>query len=163
MRPGSAARRQSSRAARREHMSLVRQPLVSYESRHRARFAPATEDRSQTRRGARGGGQGRHMSPAVTRRRSAARAAGRRVSNKVRLVKGRVKLRVPGYPSVQTLSPSHLVRHISAAKLRLAAKQVLKKTKKKRVRRRRKTKRRKGKRSKKKKKAKRRRRKRKQQ
>jgi len=90
------------------------------------------------------------MSPAVTRRKSASRAAGRRASAKVRIIKGRVKLRVPGFPNVQTLSPSHLVRHISAAKLRLAAKQVLKKTNKK-VRRRKTKKRRKGKKKKRKK------------
>lgn len=129
--------------SRRQHMSLVRQPLVSYESHRRARLAP--EDR-----GSIGRSTGRHMSPAVTRRKSASRAAGRRASAKVRIIKGRVKLRVPGFPNVQTLSPSHLVRHISAAKLRLAAKQVLKKTNKK-VRRRKTKKRRKGKKKKRKK------------
>ena len=71
--------------------------------------------------------------PAVTRRKKSAAAAKRRKggkSNKVRFVKGRVQLNVSGYSGKRLFSPSHLVRHISAAKLRLAAKHVLKKTEK---------------------------------
>jgi hypothetical protein len=69
--------------------------------------------------------------PAVTRKRSAAAAKRRRGGgSKVRFVKGRVQLRVAGYAGLRYLSPAHLVRHISAAKLRLAAKHVLRKTEK---------------------------------
>jgi hypothetical protein len=68
--------------------------------------------------------------PAVTRKRSASAAKKRRGGNKIRFVKGRVQLRVAGYAGTRYLSPAHLVRHISAAKLRLAAKHVLRKTEK---------------------------------
>ena len=68
--------------------------------------------------------------PPVTR--SRAKSSGRRRktgSSKVRVVKGRVRLRVAGYQGLQSLSPSQLVKFIAASKLRLAAKQVLKRTK----------------------------------
>lgn len=60
--------------------------------------------------------------PARTR----SKTASAKRSNKVRLVKGRLKLKVVGYSGLQTLSPSQLVRHIPASKLRLAARKVLK-------------------------------------
>jgi hypothetical protein len=70
--------------------------------------------------------------PAVTRRRSkSAGARRRRGSSKVRVVGGRVRLRVSGYSGVQALSPSHLVRYIAASKLKAAAKRVLNKLGKK--------------------------------
>ena len=62
-----------------------------------------------------------------------------------------MRLRVAGFPGVQALSPSHLVRHIAATKLRLAAKKVLGQLRKKggkRKARKRRKKRRKKKRSK---------------
>jgi len=75
--------------------------------------------------------QGPSQMPAVTRKRSAATARRKRGgANKIRFVKGRVQLRVAGYSGTRYLSPSHLVRHIPAAKLRLAARQVLRKTEK---------------------------------
>ena len=46
-------------------------------------------------------------------------------STKVRIVKGKVLLRVSGHSGVQRLAPSHLVRHIPGARLRLAAKKLL--------------------------------------
>ena len=46
-------------------------------------------------------------------------------STKVRIVKGKVLLRVSGHSGVQRLPPSHLVRHIPGARLRLAAKKLL--------------------------------------
>ena len=99
-----------------------RKPLVSFDSsggegKRRARLEGAAE------------GQKRSMSPA-TRSRSRA-VPRRRTTATVRVVKGRVKLRVAGYTGVQSLSPAHLVRHIGSTKLRLAAKQVLRLTKKK--------------------------------
>lgn len=45
--------------------------------------------------------------------------------SKIRIVGGRVKLRVAGFKGVQALSPSHLVRHIALGKLKAAAKKVL--------------------------------------
>lgn len=48
-----------------------------------------------------------------------------RVSNSIRVVKGRVVLRVPGYQGVQKLSPSHLIQHINKKNLKSAAKNVL--------------------------------------
>jgi hypothetical protein len=101
--------------------------------------------------------------PAVTRKRSAAAARRRRGgSSKVRFVKGRVQLRVAGYAGTRYLSPAHLVRHISAAKLRLAAKHVLKKTERGGRVTKRKRKRGKGKKKKKKRKSRKKRRKRRQ-
>jgi hypothetical protein len=66
--------------------------------------------------------------PAVTRSRSTTARRRRTSSKKVRVIKGRVKLRVAGYPGVQSLSPAHLVRHIPSSRLRVAAKKVLKQT-----------------------------------
>jgi hypothetical protein len=141
---------------RRERMShlqqqLGRRPLVSFATTNRARLVGS---------GPRQDGialPGSTQMPAVTRKRSAAAAKRRRGgSNKVRFVKGRVQLRVAGYAGTRYISPAHLVRHISAAKLRLAAKHVLKKSEKsgnsgkKRKRKTRKRKRRRGKKKKKK-------------
>ena len=89
--------------------------------------------------------------PAVTRRKSRSRATRRKGSSKVRIVGGRVRLRVAGFSGVQALSPSHLVRHIAASKLKAAAKKVLNKLGKKPARRGRKRKGRKGRKGKKRK------------
>ena len=56
-------------------------------------------------------------------------------SSKIRVVKGRVQLRVAGYSGIQSLAPSHLIRHIPSAKLRLAARKLLGKPDKKQGRR----------------------------
>lgn len=48
----------------------------------------------------------------------------------VRVVKGRVAIRVPGYQGVQKFSPSHLIQHVNKKNLRQAAKTVLNRTKK---------------------------------
>lgn len=122
------------------HQQIGRRPLVSFATTNRARLV-GSNNKQET---------GAPM-PAVTRKRSAAAKRRRGGSSKVRFVKGRVQLRVAGYAGTRYLSPAHLVRHISAAKLRLAAKHVLRKTEKrgsggavkKRRRRKRKTKRKK--------------------
>lgn len=122
------------------HQQFGRRPLVSFATTNRARLL-GSNNKQET---------GEPM-PAVTRKRSAAAKRRRGGSSKVRFVKGRVQLRVAGYAGTRYLSPAHLVRHISAAKLRLAAKHVLRKTEKrggggavkKRRRRKRKTKRKK--------------------
>ena len=46
-------------------------------------------------------------------------------SNKVRLVGGKLRMRVTGYDGLQSLAPSALVRFIAATKLWLAARKVL--------------------------------------
>ena len=46
-------------------------------------------------------------------------------SNKVRLVGGKIRMRVTGYDGLQSLAPSALIRFIAATKLRLAARKVL--------------------------------------
>jgi hypothetical protein len=112
------------------HHPLGRKPLVSFATTNRARLAGNTTGRggaaATVQRSLVATGGSKQMPP-VTRKRSAA-AAKRRVSNKVRFVKGRVQLRVAGYSGTKYLSPSHLVRHIAPSKLRIAAKLVLKQT-----------------------------------
>ena len=88
-----------------------RKPLVSYSTRERANIVPSKLMPRKTRR------------KTATRRRKAARP-----SNKVRLVGGRVGLRVTGYPGLQALAPSALIRFIPTTKLRLAARRVLRAT-----------------------------------
>jgi hypothetical protein len=111
---------------------LGRKPLVSFSATNRARLAGSKRHfqppHTVTATAAQ---QGPSQMPAVTRKRSAATARRKRGgANKIRFVKGRVQLRVAGYSGTRYLSPSHLVRHIPAAKLRLAARQVLRKTEK---------------------------------
>lgn len=54
------------------------------------------------------------------------RRGGKRVkTNGIRVVAGRVSLRLAGYPSSQNLPASQLVRHIPITRLRLAARKVL--------------------------------------
>jgi hypothetical protein len=62
-------------------------------------------------------------------------------SRKVRVVKGRVNIRVAGYSGLQKLAPSSLIPYLPASKLRQAAKRALGATGKKKIvkRRRRKT------------------------
>jgi len=109
---------------------LGRKPLVSFSATNRARLA-GSERHFQPQNTVTAAQQGPSQMPAVTRKRSAATARRKRGgANKIRFVKGRVQLRVAGYSGTRYLSPSHLVRHIPAAKLRLAARQVLRKTEK---------------------------------
>ena len=93
--------------------SSLRNPLVSYSNRERATLAvpdlPSMPKRTRRR--------------AATTTRRKRRTAG---SNKIRIVSGRVKLRVTGYQGLQSVAPSALVQYISATKLRLAARKVLK-------------------------------------
>ncbi len=111
--------------------SISKKPLVSYFTRERASIktsptltplsaaAADTESMPKQRRGGK-----------TTRKRSGAGRKRRRVktSNKVRVVGGRVRLRVTGYQGLQSLVPSSLIRFIPATKLRLAAKKVLRST-----------------------------------
>ena len=89
-----------------------REPLVNFNASHRAQLSILEEAVSGSM-------------PAVTRRKARATAARKKGSSKIRFVKGRVKLHVAGFPGIQSLSPTHLVRHIAASKLKVAAKKVL--------------------------------------
>ena len=91
----------------------IRKPLVSFSNRERATLAvssPPMPKRSKRRASNR---------TTIRKRR---RSAG---SNKIRVVGGKIRLRVTGYQGLQSLSPSALVRFIPATKLRLAARRVL--------------------------------------
>lgn len=92
----------------------TRKPLVSFSNRERATLAvsPPPMPKRSKRRGA-------SNRTTVRRRR---KTAG---SNKIRVVGGKVRLRVTGYQGLQSLSPSALVRFIPTTKLRLAARRVL--------------------------------------
>jgi hypothetical protein len=63
----------------------------------------------------------------VKTRRTARRAANRRAGGrtKVRVQRGRVGLKVAGFPKLQYVSASDLVRHIPKTRLQKAAKKVL--------------------------------------
>ena len=76
----------------------------------------------------------------VSRGRGKGRAKGkkkstkRRPSTKVRVIKGRLNLRVAGYKGIQKLAPSSVIPYIPLTKLRAAAKKVLGKSNKKKRR-----------------------------
>ncbi len=72
---------------------------------------------------------GVNFMPTATR--SSVRSARHRrnISNKVRVVRGRVRLHVAGYPGLESFNPSELILHIAVSKLRIAAKKVLRITK----------------------------------
>lgn len=59
------------------------------------------------------------------RRRSGKKTSGTSGSRKVRVVKGKVNLRVTGYSGLQKLAPSSLIPYLPASKLRQAAKRAL--------------------------------------
>jgi hypothetical protein len=110
------------------HPNLGRKPLVSFSTTNRARLVGNSVGKTATEQPI-DQTEGSKQMPPVTRKKSAAAAKKRRVGlNKVRFVKGRVQLRLPGYSGIKYLNPCHLVRYIPAARLRAAAKQVLKNT-----------------------------------
>ena len=61
----------------------------------------------------------------TARKRTAASRRGRRLKGSVRLTKGRLSLRVAGYPGYHRIAASQLVRYVPLAKLKQAAKRVL--------------------------------------
>ena len=96
-----------------------RKPLVSFSTRERASLV--TQQTPMPKRGRKTGAKTRSQKKATKRK-------GRRkvaFSNKVRLVGGKLRMRVTGYDGLQSLAPSALVRFIAATKLRLAARKVL--------------------------------------
>jgi hypothetical protein len=68
------------------------------------------------------------MSPVKRLRVKAARRR-RTSSNKVRFVRGRIRLHVAGYSGLESFSPFELIRHIGVSNLCIAAKKVLRLTK----------------------------------
>ena len=95
----------------------LRKPLVSFDTCGRASLARVAALQPMP---------SRRAGSAVVRRRSRRRAAVGKRSSKVRVVKGRVQLRVKGHKGVQNIAPSHLVRHVPVTKLREAAHKLLK-------------------------------------
>jgi hypothetical protein len=57
------------------------------------------------------------------RKRTGKRGSGASASKKIRVVKGRVRLRVQG--ATQSIAPVHLIRHIPVVRIRLAAQKYL--------------------------------------
>ena len=99
--------------------SVTRKPLVSFSTRERASLV--TQQTPMPKRGRKTGAKTRSQKKA-TKKKGRRRVA---FSNKVRLVGGKLRLRVTGYDGLQSLAPSALVRFIAATKLRLAARKVL--------------------------------------
>jgi hypothetical protein len=97
------------------------QPLVDFSTRQDraslvdAASAPARPPRSQTKT----------LFPTVKTASSAGRRRRRSRTTRVRIVRGKVALRVQGYPKIQHLGASQLVRFVPLNKLRSAAKRVL--------------------------------------
>lgn len=109
---------------------LGRRPLVSFErsAKGEGRRRASLEKEEDNR--------GRVSMPVSTRSKQRKKTLN---SKKVRLVNGKIRLRVGGYTGLQSLSPAHLVRHIAVSKLRIAAKKVLRLTNKPEPKRRRKS------------------------
>ena len=89
----------------------IRPPLVSYTNPNRASLVHDSSESSE---------------PMGKRKKSGSKPS---KSRKIRVVKGRVQLRVQGYSGVQHIPSSHLIRYIPSSKLRFAAKKVLKQLK----------------------------------
>ena len=97
-----------------------RKPLVDFATRERASLVSTTTPSSST-------SMPRKTRRQATPRKRSTRRRSKRLSgtNKIRIVGGRVRLRIAGYQGVQALAPSALVRFIPTTKLRLAARRVL--------------------------------------
>ena len=92
---------------------LHRRPLVRFDTVERATLVPTS------------------MPPPSRRGRRKSRKTNR---SRPRLLKGRINLRVTGYPGLQKVAPSSLIPYLPLAKLRLAAGKALKASGKKRSR-----------------------------
>lgn len=100
--------------------SSCKKPLVSYSNNDDRASLMTFSGPSTQRRRKRSKSQGRRRRRSVGRgRRSKTRVT------KVRIVNGRVALRVAGYPGYQRVGASQLVRFVPLNKLRLAAKRAL--------------------------------------
>lgn len=97
-----------------------KKPFVEFSSRHDRANLMSTGV-SEVRRRRRGPRRQRSKSEQGRRRQT---RGGRRVT-KVKIVKGKVSLRVGGFPGVQRVGASQLVQFVPLDKLRAAAKRVL--------------------------------------
>lgn len=88
-----------------EQMSQ-RKPLVRFDTRERAQLtsSPMPPKKKRTKKSKKGSSGG---------------------SSKPRVIKGRVNIRVAGYPGVQKVAPSQLIPFLPVTKLKAAAKKVL--------------------------------------
>lgn len=123
---------------------FAKKPLVSYYTRERASLNLPTSNLSVVSgdsnldvsdsmpRKRRAGGASRNRRKTIKK----SRKRRTRTSNKIRVVGGRIKLRVTGYQGLQSLAPSSLIRFIPTTKLRLAARKVLRSTGQQPIRRR---------------------------
>lgn len=93
-----------------------RKPLVDFDTWNRATLSNTTGDLVKEKAVL----HGSEDMPKV-KRRTGKRGSG--ASKKVRVVKGRVRVRVQGI--TQSIAPAHLIRHIPAARIRLAAQKYL--------------------------------------
>ena len=89
--------------------SSSRRPLVQFNAAERARLVDLMPSRKKTAR--RGG------------RRRTRGGGGSGGSKKIRVIKGRVNVRIPGY-GLQKLTPSSLIPFLPSVKVRQAAKKV---------------------------------------
>jgi hypothetical protein len=85
-----------------------RKPLLRFENSEKAQLVSSSMPSGNRRR-----------------RRSGKKTQGSSASRKVRVVKGRVNLKVAGYSGLQKLAPSTLIPYLPASKLRQAAKRAL--------------------------------------
>jgi hypothetical protein len=96
----------------------TKKPLLSFSSNNDRALIVSETAVSETK-----GAQATNSMP--KRKRTATSRKGKRGKATVRLVKGRLSIRVAGYPGYQRLAPSQLVRYIPLTKLKQAAKRVL--------------------------------------
>jgi hypothetical protein len=89
-----------------------RKPLVRYDTQSRAHLVAEPEATSAETK----------TSKSMPRRTAKRRTGGK---GKLRVVKGKVNVRVAGYLGVQKLAPSKLIPYLPTAKVRQAAKRAL--------------------------------------
>ena len=105
-------------------------PLLNFSTKdERATLLPIESELMprRRRRGVAATSSRRITRSASGRKRLAKRRKGRRVKSTkgIRLIKGRLALRVAGYSGLQRIAPSQLVRFVPLSKLKTAAKRVL--------------------------------------
>ena len=106
-------------------------PLLNFSTKdERATLLPIESElmpQRRRRRGVAATSSQRITRSASGRKRLAKRRKGRRVKSTkgIRLIKGRLALRVAGYSGLQRIAPSQLVRFVPLSKLKTAAKRVL--------------------------------------
>jgi hypothetical protein len=113
---GEFTRLRQSTFGRGARMSL-RKPLVVFNTFNRADL----EQKNKTR-GTRATVDSSSPEDMAKKRAGASNSA----SRKVRVIRGRIRMRVAGYNTLQSISPVNLIPHIAVAKIRVAAQRFLK-------------------------------------